>query len=101
MSILEEIKAAEQAAMEAKRETNVTARNMMRDAEKKAKEDAEEMLTVARRTAKKTIAAMEAEAKIKAKAIIAERMLADRALALTAREKIPEAVAYIIEKVVV
>ena len=101
MSILEEIKAAEQAAAEAKRETKGTARDMMREAEEVAAKEAEEMTTSARLTAKKTVAAAEDEAKIKAKKIIAERSLEDRALSLTTREKLPAAVAYIIEKVVV
>ena len=39
--------------------------------------------------------------KIKAKAIVAERMLADRAIELAAKEKIAVALEYVIEKVVV
>lgn len=59
------------------------------------------MIATAKRTAKKAVAAAEAEAKIKAKAIVEERMLADRQLELAAKKKIAEAVEYVIEKVVV
>lgn len=59
------------------------------------------MIATAQRTAKKAIAAGEAEAKIKAKAIVQERMLADRALELSAKKRVTEAVKYVIEKVVV
>jgi hypothetical protein len=41
--MLEEIKAAEEAAAEAKREANLTARNMLREAEDKATANAEAM----------------------------------------------------------
>lgn len=101
MSILEEIKAAEHAAEESKREAKILAGNLMREADENAAKEAEGMIANAQRTAKKAIAAAEAEAKIKAKAIIAERMLEDRALAEAAHAKLPEAVEYVIEKVVV
>ena len=46
--MLEEIKAAEEAAAEAKREANLTTRNMLREAEDKATADAEAMLHIRR-----------------------------------------------------
>jgi len=101
LSMLEEIKAAEAAATEDKKEANLTIRSMLREAEDKAVANAEAMVTAAREAAKKTIAISEANAKIKAKALIDERARIDRAQARAALEKLPEAVAYIVEKVVV
>jgi vacuolar-type H+-ATPase subunit H len=101
MSILEEIKEAERTAAEAKRDTKMTAREMMREAEEAAGKEAEKMLNNARAAAKDTIAAAEEEAKARAKALIEERRLADRSETIAAKAKLPEAVAYIIERVVV
>jgi len=70
MSILEEIKEAERTAAEAKRDTKMTAREMMREAEEDAGKEAEKMLNNARAAAKDTIAAAEEEAKARAKALI-------------------------------
>ena len=47
------------------------------------------------------IAKAEAHAKVKAKDLVAERARADRAVAAAAEEKLPDAVAYIVERVVV
>ena len=55
----------------------------------------------ARAAAKDTIAAAEEEAKARAKALIEERRLADRSETIAAKTKLSEAVAYIIERVVV
>ena len=101
MSILEQIKAVEQQAVQARREAKVTAANIMRETEEQAAREAEAMIAEARQTAKRMVAAAEEEAKIKAKAVIAERNLEDRASALAARGKLPTAVAYVIERVVV
>ncbi|MDD4084905.1 MAG: hypothetical protein GX084_00125 [Acholeplasmataceae bacterium] len=101
MSILEQIKAVEQQAVQARREAKVAAANIMRETEEQAAREAEAMIAEARQTAKRMVAAAEEEAKIKAKAVIAERNLEDRASALAARGKLPAAVAYVIERVVV
>ena len=101
MSMLEEIKAAEDAATASKQEANLIARNMLRETEEKAVATATAMLTAARTAAKDKIAASEAQAKMKAKALLDERRRADRAQAQAAREKLADAVAYIVEKVVV
>ena len=101
MSMLEEIKATEEAAAASKQEANLTARNMLRETEEKAAVTAEAMLAAARTAGKEKIAASEAQAKIKAKALVDERARSDRAQAQVAREKLAEAVAYIVEKVVV
>ena len=101
MSMLEEIKAAEEAATTSKHEANLTARNMLRETEDEAAKTAEAMLTAARKAAKEKIAAAEAQSKIKARALVDERARSDRAQAQVAREKLAAAVAYIVEKVVV
>ena len=99
--MLEEIKAAEDAATASKQEANLIARNMLRETEEKAVATATAMLTAARTAAKDKIAASETQAKMKAKALLDERRRADRAQAQAAREKLTDAVAYIVEKVVV
>ena len=101
MSMLDDIKAAEAAAAQAKKEAALTSRNLLRDAEEAANREAAAMITAARATAKETIAKAEAHAKVKAKDLVAERARADRAVAAAAEEKIPDAVAYIVERVVV
>ncbi|MBR2182138.1 MAG: hypothetical protein IJ858_01740 [Acidaminococcaceae bacterium] len=101
MSILDEIKAAEAAAAQAKKEAALTSRNLLRDAEEAANREAAAMITEARAVAKDTVARAEAHAKVQAKDLIAERARADRALAAAAEEKLPDAVAYIVERVVV
>ncbi|MGL5206287.1 MAG: hypothetical protein ACRC8T_02075 [Acidaminococcaceae bacterium] len=101
MSILEEIKEAERLAAEAKRDTKISAREMMRDAEEAAGKNAEKLINNARSAAKDTIAAAEEEAKGRAKALIEKRRMADSEAAIAAKAKLPEAVAYIIERVVV
>ena len=59
------------------------------------------MITAARAAAKDTVAKAEAHARVKAKELVAERARTDRAEAAAAAEKLPEAVAYILERVVV
>ena len=51
MSILEEIKEAERAAAEAKRDTKMTARDMMREAEEDAGKEAVQLIYNARAAA--------------------------------------------------
>ena len=101
MSMLDDIKAAEAAAAEAKKEAALTSRNLLRDAEEAANREAAAMITAARATAKETVAKAEAHAKVKARDLVAERARADRAVAAAAEEKLPDAVAYIVERVVV
>ena len=101
MSMLDEIKAAEAAAVQAKKDAALTSRNLLRDAEEAADREAAAMITAARAAAKETVAKAEADAKIKAKELVEERARADRAVAVTAEEKLPDAVAYIVERVVV
>ena len=101
MSMLDEIKAAEAAAAQAKKEAALTSRNLLRDAEEAANREAAAMITAARAAAKETVAKAEADAKVKAKELVEERARADRAVAVTAEEKLSDAVAYIVERVVV
>ena len=101
MSMLDDIKAAEAAAAQAKKEAALTSRNLLRDAEEAANREAAAMITEARAAAKETVAKAEADAKVKAKELVEERARADRAVAVTAEEKLSDAVAYIVERVVV
>jgi colicin import membrane protein len=101
MSMLDDIKAAEAAAAQAKKEAALTSRNLLRDAEEAANREAAAMITEARAAAKETVAKAEADARVKAKELVEERARADRAVAVTAEEKLSDAVAYIVERVVV
>ena len=101
MSMLDDIKAAEAAAAQAKKEAALTSRNLLRDAEEAANREGAAMITAARAAAKETVAKAEADAKIKAKELVEERARADRAVAVAAEEKLSDAVAYIVERVVV
>ena len=101
MSMLDDIKAAEAAAAQAKKEAALTSRNLLRDAEEAANREAAAMITAARAEAKEAHAKAEADAKVKAKELVEERARADRAVAVTAEEKLSDAVAYIVERVVV
>jgi len=101
MSMLDEIKQAEAAAAQAKKEAVLTSRNLLRDAEEAANHESAAMITAARAAAKETVAKAEAHARVQAKELVAERARADRAVAAAAEEKLPDAVAYIVERVVV
>ena len=101
MSMLDDIKAAEAAAAQAKKEAALTSRNLLRDAEEAANREGAAMITAARADAKEAVAKAEADAKVKAKELVEERARADRAVAVTAEEKLSDAVAYIVERVVV
>ena len=101
MSMLDDIKAAEAAAAQAKKEAALTSRNLLRDAEEAANREGAAMITAARTAAKETVAKAEADAKVKAKELVEERARADRAVAVAAEEKLSDAVAYIVERVVV
>ena len=76
-------------------------KNLLRDAEEAANREAAAMITEARAAAKQTVAKAEAHARVKAKDLVAERARADSAVAAAAEAKLPEAVAYIVERVVV
>ena len=101
MSMLDDIKAAEAAAAQAKKEAALTSRNLLRDAEEAANRESAAMITAARADAKEAVAKAEADARVKAKELVEERARADRAVAVTAEEKLSDAVAYIVERVVV
>ena len=101
MSMLDDIKAAEAAAAQAKKEAALTSRNLLRDAEEAANREAAAMITAARADAKEAVARAESDAKVKAKELVEERARADRAVAVAAEEKLSDAVAYIVERVVV
>lgn len=99
--MMEEIKAAEKAAEETRTTATADGRNLVRDAELSAKAEADAMVVQARNTAKTTIATAEEAAKVKASALVKERAEADKAVVEAATAKMEDAVAYIMEKVVV
>lgn len=99
--MMEEIKAAEKAAEETRNAATADGRNLVRDAELKAKEEADAIVVQARNAAKQTVAAAEEAAKVKANALVEERAVADKAVVEAATAKLEDAVAYIMEKVVV
>ena len=101
MSMIDEIKAAEKAADESQQLATVEARNLLRDAEDKAHEEADALIVAARNKAKETVAQAEAEAKTKAQELLTKRSSTDQELTKAAEEKIPQAAKYIVEKVVV
>ena len=101
MSMLDDIKAAEEAAAAEKREAAVSARNLIRNGEDAASAKARSVIVAAREAAKATIATANTEAQGKAKNLIHERAEADRFAAEAARKRLPEAAAYIVEKVVI
>lgn len=101
MSMIEEIKAAEKAADESQQLATTEARNSLREAEDKAHQEAEALIVAARNKAKETVAQAEAAAKTKAQELLTKRAGDDEALTKAAEGKIPEAVQYIVEKVVV
>jgi vacuolar-type H+-ATPase subunit H len=101
LSMLDDIKAAEEAAAAEKREAAVSARNLIRNGEDTANAKARSVILAAREAAKTTIANANAQAQVKAKSLIHERAEADRFAAEAARKKLPEAAAYIVEKVVI
>ncbi len=101
MSMIEEIKAAEKAADETQQLATVEARNLLRDAEDKAHQEADALVVEARTKAKALVTKAEAEAKLKAQELLNKRSLADEELTKTARERVPQAAKYIVEKVVV
>ncbi|MEG0797486.1 MAG: hypothetical protein RSE47_01850 [Acidaminococcaceae bacterium] len=99
--MLEDIKGAEEAALNSKKEATVTMRNILRSADSEANAKAQKLIDLARSNAKVVVANAEAKAKGQAKSLVEERLRQDRAAAVSAREHLPAAVAYIVEKVVV
>ncbi len=101
MSMIEEIKAAEKAADESQQLATLEARNLLRDAEDKARQEAEALLVTARNKAKEAVTKAETTAKTQAQEILTKRSAEDAALTQAAEGNIPQAVKYILEKVVV
>lgn len=101
LSVLEEIKEAEAESAKTKQEAVVEARNILRIAEEKANAKAKEMIEVARKNAKATVKAAEDKARFEAQEVISQKERENRTIAYQAKNKLPEAVQYIVEKVVV
>lgn len=101
MSILENIKEAEAASIRTKQEAAIEARNILRIAEEKANINAEKMIALARKNAKATVKDAEDKARFEAQAVISHKERENRTVAYQAKNKLQEAVQYIVEKVVV
>lgn len=101
MSMLEDIKAAEAAAVEAKKEATISVRNLLHDSEAKANSEAKTIIGTAREAAKAAISEADAKARQKARALMEKRAGEERNSAEKARQQLPKAVTYIVEKVVI
>lgn len=99
MSMLEDIKAAEKAADELKKEKTAAARTLLRDAQEEARKEADALVAKAREAAQKTVSEAEAKAHKEADAFVAQKAEEDRQKAEAAR--LDNAVKYIMEKVVI
>ena len=94
MSMLEDIKNAEQKADALKKQATLDARNTVRDAQAEAHKEAEALIAEA-------IAQAEAQAKKEADALVEENRARDAAQAAEARKNLDQAVQYIMKKVVI
>ncbi len=101
LTVLDEIIAAEEAGRESQKEAVVTARNLVTKAETEATAEGERLIARARKEAANLILEAENAAKLKAKAMVAERTLSDRQAVARAERNLPQAIAYIVEKVVI
>ncbi len=101
MSMLEDIKNAEQKADDLKKQATLEARNTVRDAQAEAHKEAEALIAEARKQAAAAIAQAEAQAKQEADALVEENRKRDEAQAAEARKNLDGAVQYIMKKVVI
>ncbi len=101
MSMLEDIKNAEQKADALKKQATLDARNTVRDAQAEAHKEAETLIAEARKQAAEAIAQAEAQAKKEADALVEENRARDAAQATEARKNLDQAVQYIMKKVVI
>lgn len=101
MSMLDDIKAAEEAAVADKKEAAINARNLIRESEDAANAEAKSIIATARESAKNMINAADMEAKEKARVMIGKKADEERFAAEAARRKLDEAATYIVEKVVI
>ena len=101
MSLMEDIKAAEKAAEETRKAAINEAKNLVHDAQEKAETEANALVAGARQEAKNTVAKAGEEGKAKAAELVASRTADDAKAAQAALTHVDEAVAYIMEKVVV
>ncbi len=101
MSMLEDIKNAEQKADALKKQATLDARDTVRDAQAEAHKEAETLIAEARKQAAEAIAQAEAQAKKETDALVEENRARDAAQAAEARKNLDQAVQYIMKKVVI
>ena len=99
MSMLEDIKNAEQKADALKKQAALDARNTVRDAQAEALKEAEALIAEARKQA--AVAQAGAQARKEADALVEANRAKDGARADAARKNLDQAVQYIMKKVVI
>ena len=101
MSMLEDIKNAEQKADALKKQAALDARNTVRDAQAEALKEAEALIAEARKQAAAAVAQAESQARKEADALVEANRAKDGARADAARKNLDQAVQYIMKKVVI
>lgn len=101
MSMLEDIKTAEQKADALKKDASAAARQTVRDAQTEAQQEAAALIEAARKQAAETIARAEAAAKNDAAVLVEENRKKDAERAQAARKNLDQAVQHILKKVVI
>ena len=99
MSILEAIAQTEREAGERLKAAHAAAREAVLAAEKRAEQRAEDLLNEAKTRAENTRRAAEEQAEQATRALLVERAEQDAELAERARANLPEAAAYIVERI--
>lgn len=99
--MLDDIKAAETAAVATKKDAQLQARALLRDAEETANAKGAELIYAAREEAKATVAQAQSDAQRKAAVMVADRSQKDKNAATEARTHLPQAVKFIVERAMV
>lgn len=99
MSILESIEAAELAAAQTRQNAAVSVRELIREAEDNARDEAAKRIEAAREQAKQAVIAAEGTAQKQADELLMQRNAGHEKLAEGARKKLPIAVRTIVERV--
>ena len=101
MSMLDDIKAAETAAVTTKKNAQLQARSLLREAEDTANAKGAELIYAAREEAKATVAQSQSDAQRKSAIMVSQRSQEDNSAAAKARAHLPEAVKFIVERAMV
>lgn len=99
--MLDDIKAAEAAAVATKKNAQSQARSLLRDAEDAANAKGAELIYAAREEAKAIVAQAQSDAQRKAAIMIADRSKTDKNASTKAKNHLPDAVKFIVERAMV